>query len=260
MQQHYDKIARESSIVFLSNISLLALSYFTGILVIRALGAEGYGLYNIGLSVILLVTLLGGLGLNDTLIRHISYYYAKNDIAAVKSVFNIISRNTLYIYIILSLFLLIFSRFIAVTVFQKPQLTYVLMILALSFPALRWTDITSGFFSAKKQFAVPSLIYGVITPVIKLFFAAVLLIFSLSVLEWSIVYTLTAYLVAIVCFFIYKKNSPNLRRITKKEDQFFFHIKIFCSDWGSNGSDYPAESDANHLSGLIQNRRRSGCF
>lgn len=209
MQSYYTKIAREGSIVFSSEAIFRILNFLTGILVIRTLGASNYGIYNLGTSVLLIVGTFGSLGLEDALIRQVSYYMAKKDIGSVKSIFQLVAKYSLIVSFFLTGLLIAFSKIIAVKIFHNSELQIIIIILATAYPAARWIGLTSGYFNARKTFWISSFLNNILTSLIKLIFAVILFVFSLGIIEWSLAYTISLCIVAIIAIFIFKQKAYN---------------------------------------------------
>jgi len=205
MREYYTKIAREGSISFSSQLISIVLNYLTAIFITRALGAEGYGTYCLGYSIIQTLTIFAGLGLSDALIRYIALFLGKNDLPSAKGVWHTVSRFMMVTYLLLTISIFFSAPLIAQYVFHKPELTPIIRILSLSYPALSVTLLVDSYFKANKNLLIPSLLQNVFSPGGKLIFAVGIFFLSLNETEWSWAFALNSFLIAMIAIYFYQK-------------------------------------------------------
>ena len=126
------RIVKGTSLVFVGTIVALILYFLARIILARAFTVSEYGVFNLALALISLVTLLALMGIPDYIPRKISYYRVR-DPSRIK---NVVSTATLLILtgsIIISIALHMTSNFLA-AFFHDPRLFYVIKMLSLSIP------------------------------------------------------------------------------------------------------------------------------
>ena len=80
-------IAKGSIIVFAGQISKFILAYILMVVLTKYIGAENFGLYHIGVTIILIAAIVARLGLENGVVKLISVYRSKNNFAAIKGTF-----------------------------------------------------------------------------------------------------------------------------------------------------------------------------
>lgn len=83
-QRQMGKISRQSSISFAGTLFTVATGYFFKIYVARLLGAEGLGLYALGMSVIAFVGIFASFGLPRAATRFISVYNSQGEVQKLR--------------------------------------------------------------------------------------------------------------------------------------------------------------------------------
>jgi len=121
------------------------------ILVARILQPELFGIYNLALAVTWILITFADLGINSALIRYVSDALGKNNKRAAHSYFTYLLKFKFFVTLTLSLFLIIFSKFISMSVFNKPTLFYPLIFSGAYLFILSFTSFfEQTFFSLKK--------------------------------------------------------------------------------------------------------------
>ncbi|MBS3098794.1 polysaccharide biosynthesis protein [Candidatus Pacearchaeota archaeon] len=121
------------------------------IIIARAFLPEGFGIYSLALSIMLIFATLVRGGMHNALIRYISEAIKERDKKKEISVFKYILKIKLVVLIIISTVLLIFSYPISVYIFKKPQL-FLPLTLAVVYMFISSLEyfFTAFFFAAKK--------------------------------------------------------------------------------------------------------------
>jgi len=79
-------LARRSSIVFIIKVLTVAIGFGLNVLIARLAGSENYGIYNLAIAWIIIVTFILSLGFDRALVRFVASYRANNDWAALHGV------------------------------------------------------------------------------------------------------------------------------------------------------------------------------
>ena len=144
----------------------------------RILGPSDYGLFNLGVSIIAIFSVLPNFGLGQGLTQYIPYNIKKKNYLSVKKAINFSLKFTLVAGIISAIFLFIFSNYIAIKFFNNSELSLVFkgFSIALTF----WVfHNTLGFltqaFKTPKYYAY---IENISMPLIQVFIFVLLSLFG----------------------------------------------------------------------------------
>lgn len=95
------ELARGSAGVFTIKIIDLVLRFALGVILARVLGAEGFGMYNYALSVVLILSIPTQLGLPNLLIRFIPNYESREEWAKIKGLLSFTNTAVLVLSLII---------------------------------------------------------------------------------------------------------------------------------------------------------------
>jgi len=233
MQEYYTKIAREGSIIFSSQIVMMLINYLVAVIITRVLGADGYGTYTLALSVVQIAAIFMGFGLGEAIVRYLPFYWAKGENEKAYGLWKWISKFLFINSLILSATVYFLSDKIAVTFFNKPEISLLIKIMSLSYPFSIIGGIAGGYFRAKKNFFYPAVTNNIIVPGVKLLFAVILLLAGWGVYQWSAVYTISLLCTAAVLFFFYKKKVEWKTKVTARpelKELFNFSLPLWFSN------------------------------
>lgn len=164
----YEQIIKGSGIAFGANLFDKALGFLFNIVVARFLGASGYGLFVLGWTVVQFAQPISLLGLPDGVVRYVSKYRSEDSASQVRgTVFASVAIAGL-LGILFGAFMILFSRPLAVRVFEEPALVPLLPILAVALPfrvlLTASTSVAVGF----KRVGIQQSVLNVAFPVLKL--------------------------------------------------------------------------------------------
>jgi O-antigen/teichoic acid export membrane protein len=146
-------ITKGASIIFIGTIIASIIGLFNQILMGRILGPSDYGLFSLGISIMTILCVFPHFGLGQGLTQYIPYNIQKSNLGKIKKAINFSIMFTLIIGIIVSIFLFLFSDYIAIKFFTNPELGLVFkgFSIALTFWALHNTvgSLTQAFKSPK---------------------------------------------------------------------------------------------------------------
>src|SRR3989344_738497 len=126
-------ITKGAGIIFIGVFISKLLGYIYRLIIAR-IGTEQYGLLSLGIAIFGVSTTLALLGLNQGILRYISFYKAKNELSKIKNVLISSFKITLPLSLILAIFLFIFSNWISITFFHNPNLSLIIKIIAIALP------------------------------------------------------------------------------------------------------------------------------
>ena len=142
------KIAKGGFIVLLGLVISKLLGYAYRVIVAR-MGAEQYGLISIGIALLGIATTLSVLGLNQGVLRYVSFYKGKEEFSKIKEIL-VSSFNLIFpLSLVLAVLLFVFSRWLSVNVFNNEELSLVIKIIAIALP---FNSIREVLFNTFKAF------------------------------------------------------------------------------------------------------------
>ncbi len=128
------RVAREGSIVLVGGVVGRALAYLFNVFLARTIGADGLGLFTLGLTVTGLPAILSLLGLGQGVVRFGVTFAEAGQKGKVKDVLLKSLRVSLANSLFIALLFVLLAGPIADRIFGKPELAPLLRLLALSLP------------------------------------------------------------------------------------------------------------------------------
>ena len=141
------KITKGAGIAFLGIIISKLLGYIYRILVART-DTEMYGLLSIGIAVFSILTTVSLLGLNNGVLRYVSFYKGKGDQEKIKQIIKVCLKITIPFSIIVSALFFIFSKQISIYFFHTEDLTIVFKIFAFAIPLTVFREMIFSIFQS----------------------------------------------------------------------------------------------------------------
>lgn len=160
IEQLTKQIAKGSGISVIGSILGKGLGTLLHIMLARFLGASGYGIYALGMSVVGLGQSLATLGLGNGIVRFGALYRGEGNIVRIKGTFLSAIGIALVSSLLVAAALYIGAETLAIHVFHKPALTGVLRILAFSLPFVTFVGLTA---SAARSFRKMNFMVGIRT-------------------------------------------------------------------------------------------------
>ena len=142
-------IAKGATVTFIGMMAESLIRYIYMIVIARMLGAELFGLFMLGFTIIIMANLLSRLGLECGVTKHVSLFNGVSDRPRMKGAIVQSLKFSILAGIIVSLVFFFASGFISIHIFKKPQMEQLLKLLIISLPFLSFTIIvlaaTRGF-------------------------------------------------------------------------------------------------------------------
>ncbi|NOZ49232.1 MAG: oligosaccharide flippase family protein [Chloroflexi bacterium] len=179
METEIGQIARGAGIGLGGNIVYYAFSYLFGILVARQVGAEQYGLYTLGVAAVTLISRFAIVGMDRGLMRYASIRRGQGQGASLRH----LAGLALWVGGITSgvgaLLVWRFPQLIlqALHWTDKPQLLFLLPVIAIAVPAMTLTGIAIAGTQAFRTIRYRAFVVNVVQPAIKLFVSLLLIVF-----------------------------------------------------------------------------------
>lgn len=129
---HMQEVIKGASLAFILKVVGAALAFTFNVVIARLLGAEGAGLFFLALSVTVIGSVIGRIGLDNTLLRFIATHATKGEWGRVKGVYVIGMRIAVVASGSLSIIGFWLAPWMSITIFNKPDLV----------EPLRWMSLT----------------------------------------------------------------------------------------------------------------------
>lgn len=183
---------------------------FIAIILARALLPEYFGIYSLVLSIATLATIFTDLGANNTITRYASYYIGKNEKSKVRSYLSYLIKIKLILSLLVVIILILLSKFISNTIFQKPIIFIPLLFSCFFIFTTSLLGISKSILSSFKDFKRITFI-SIIHHSFRLLFAIIIvLLFSeIYAISGVIIGFSFALLIAFFysLFYLYKKKE-----------------------------------------------------
>jgi len=180
------KMIGRASIVVAGTAYQQGISFFSGLVVARVIGAADYGLFNLARSLLDLTAIVTRLGLDIGLQRHFGESNAVNDrtahVVVLRRVRFLASAVALLPLLAVALGL---GRFLEENVYQYPHFAQVLLCLALALPFLTDIAVLGGAYRGILKLSPTVMAECVLLPTIRL--AVILVLFVAGWRLWAVV-------------------------------------------------------------------------
>jgi O-antigen/teichoic acid export membrane protein len=127
-------LVKSSIFVFIGLMLSKVFTYVYRFVIARYFGPEVYGLFSLSVMVLLWFILFFSLGLNEGVLRFISFYRGKNEPEKIKYIFRLGKYFLLSSGVLAGIVLYFLSDFIAISIFHNPNLAIFLKIISISIP------------------------------------------------------------------------------------------------------------------------------
>jgi len=182
------------------------------IIIARLLQPEFFGIYNLALSITLMLVTLADLGINSALVRYMSDALGRKNKREARSYFAYLFKLKLNITLIMAFGLIIFAKFISISIFNKPDLFYPLIISGAYLFLLSITNFLEFSFVALKKIKDLSIKELIRQSTRILFVIFILYAIAESYKVVGVIASLICATIAsiIILFILIKKNAPFL--------------------------------------------------
>jgi O-antigen/teichoic acid export membrane protein len=157
------KVAKGTVIVFVLTFVGLGLNYIYGIFLARWFGVKSFGIYSIGLSIFGILSVISVMGLDNAALK---FTPKTSDIERKRLVVDIAELGLLFSCILgITLFLL--RHFIAINIYNTPDLEEFLVYFSLAIPGYSLSSIFLAFLQASHNITMRMSIKYALEPIIK---------------------------------------------------------------------------------------------
>lgn len=129
-------VAKGSGIMFVGRIFEWGVRFMLAVVLARALGAPGYGVYNLALSTATVLGAFAILGLDAATVRYAAVFISRSDLGRLKGTLQVAIGLPMFIGIVLGAAIFMGADLIAAHVFEKPEMVPLVRLGALLVPLL----------------------------------------------------------------------------------------------------------------------------
>lgn len=210
---HMKEVIRGTGVAFTVKIFGAVLYFAFNVLLARIFGAEGAGSFFLVLTITTIGATVGRFGLENTLLRFIAVHAGRDDWSAVKGIYLKGMSIAFIISFLLSSLLFYIAPLLAVAVFEKPEITNQLRVMAFAVTPLVFLSLHVEALKALKRVCDSQLLQGVVIPAI---FCVVLVGIGrrFGIDGAAYIYVFASFSAALLGIFIWFRHTPKLRKVT----------------------------------------------
>lgn len=212
-------LARGTGTNLLGFASRVLLVFVHSLVGARLYGAEAYGIYSEGITVVILLSLVGQLGLGrTTLTRFVAMYRARGQARPILSTLEVVLSVAAPASIAVGLALWVWAAPIA-RFFGEPSAVTSFHILAFAVPLLSLATILAAFTQGFKHMVPKTLALDVVAPAAEVAFAVAVACFGLRRIGLAASYTMaTAVSAAFLVFYVLARTRTLRAGLRDKAD------------------------------------------
>ena len=204
------EVARGGAIILAGSVFGALLEYFNRILLARHLGSSGFGIFSLGMSIMMIGVTPALFGLQDGIARFVSAYYVREEYSNVRRVLSSALSMVTVLSIPIGLIMYLFSQEIALVLFKKPNLAPALKIFSLVLPLMVVSQVLISGLRGLKQMWSITLIRDVFGKVVLICSVVILLfVFRLGLSGAVFSYVVSVALVDLLLLYFLLRFIPN---------------------------------------------------
>jgi O-antigen/teichoic acid export membrane protein len=206
LDTHLKEIIRGSSEAFILRIASAAVGFLFHLFIARYLGAEQAGAFFLAITVSTLLSTVGRLGMNNSLVRFVAANRQQDNWNAINGVYRKAISWSLIATILLTFSLVWLSDLLANNFFSKPELSKPLLIISFAIIPLALTFLNSSVFQGLKQISKSILLMG---PIINATALIVIIVLGQSItLEQASIAYVSATIISLFSGVIWWIHTP----------------------------------------------------
>jgi O-antigen/teichoic acid export membrane protein len=234
--------AKGGGIVFGGKLFTFASRFVTAIILANLLGAEEYGLYNLGLMAATVAGGLALLGLKQALVRYVALYDNRKDQAGLWGTLQVTLGLSIFVSLLIGVCLYIYAEPLSVKVFDEPKLIPLLRFVSIFIPFLALNDIIAAATRGFKNMKYTTITQDIVQPLMRLIltvglaFVGLNAILGLGIYGFTVVFTAIQLLYYLNKQFSLRRPINSARREYKEIINFSYPIYLadLISTFGGN--------------------------
>lgn len=225
-----NRVLKASSLVFIGLIISKILGYAYRIVVARYYGKEIYGLFLLGLMIVMFVTTIAEFGLSEGLIRYISFYRGKKDNEKIKTIFRSATKLVSLTSIVFLIALFFLSDYISNNLFHNPSLSIILKIFSLVIPFSLLSNLYLATIKSFEEIGWYSFIYNILQNVVKIGALALLIVIGIGSENAVIISFISGIIAMFIVARIFLKSKLSLVFEKSHKDKKLLQ-EVFSFSW-----------------------------
>ncbi len=211
-----NKFVKSTFILLIGGFITKIIGMFIKIVMTRLLGTEGIGIYMLVSPTFMLFISIASLGLPVAISKLVAENKRNN-----KNLVFLSFPITLFINVLIMIFLLFFSNYIASNLLHEPRINYALICIGFVLPFISISSILRGYFFGK-QMMIPHIVSNITEDVVRLIVIMIgVPIFLIKGIPYAIAFIVLSNIFSeltsiFILFFFLPKNF----KITKKDLEF----------------------------------------
>jgi len=194
-------------------------------IVAKLLGANDFGVFSLGLTVITIMSTVSRFGLDFVVLKNVAINHEANPKVSQGYYLSSITFLT-FIGLVLTILFITFSDVIANHIFSEPSLGKVLRILAISIVPISVVYVTAEYLKAIGKQSISSVFQGLMVPLIFLMLCIVIFFENKVALDnIAFSYTVSTIATGIMVYFVWRKSKINLK------SEAFHWKKLAINGW-----------------------------
>lgn len=205
--------AKGGGIIASGQLFSYGMRFVLAYLMARALGADQYGLYNIALSTATVVAGVSVLGLHTALVRYVAVYARKREEEELWGLLQIGVGVTLLLSTLLSIGLFALAYVVADRIYNRPDLTPLLQVMAVVVPFMTMNIVLGGATQGFKKMHYAVIAEDFIQVVVRLILIAIMFFIGMKAIHAVAIFGLANILTTGLLIFFLHREFPLIRSL-----------------------------------------------
>jgi O-antigen/teichoic acid export membrane protein len=167
-EDNLTKGAKGGAIAFILKISNTVLGFINQVILARILGAGGVGEVILAITVVRISIQIAKFGMEETMTKFIPLYIDRKDDIKLKGTILFSIKFCLFFSFVFMLFVLLFSKFIAINIFHSEGLLKLIPVVVIAIPAWVIRDVIGGILRGYKDVFRALIPESLISPFLKI--------------------------------------------------------------------------------------------
>jgi len=168
LDMHMQEVIKGASLAFMMKVIGAGLAFIFNVVIARLLGAEGAGLYFLALSITAIGSVVGRVGLDNTLLRFIAIHATNEEWGKVKGVYYLGMRMAILVSGVIALLGFFGANWLAEVVFNNHQLAEPLRWMSLSILPFAILNLQAESLKGLKRIPAAMFVQGIGLPLFGL--------------------------------------------------------------------------------------------
>ena len=173
-KHHLTEIIKGSAIAFTLKGVGAVLTFILNVYIARILGVNDVGIFFLATTIIFVFATLGRFGLDNVVIKLISSFSSESNWQGIKSVFKGSLIISVFLTACLSILLFIFSDWISIKIFHKPELVSIIKWMSVRILPIAVISLIAESLKGLKKIGSSQLIFNIGLPFISILFLLIM--------------------------------------------------------------------------------------